>query len=41
MKEQDARSAQDHDRVLADLNDPVEMVLEAIKGDDGWGTKAT
>jgi hypothetical protein len=32
------RESQDHDHVLADLNDRFEMVLEAIEGDDGWAT---
>jgi len=34
----DHRESQDHDHVLADLNDRFEMVLEAIEGDDGWAT---
>lgn len=34
----DHPESQDHDHVLADLNDRFEMVLEAIEEDDGWAT---
>lgn len=34
----DHRESQDHDHVLANLNDRFEMVLEAIEEDEGWAT---
>jgi len=34
----DHRESQDHDHVLADLNDRFEMVLEAVEEDEGWAT---
>jgi diaminopimelate decarboxylase len=34
----DHRESTDHDRVLADLADRFEMVLEAVEDDEGWAT---
>jgi hypothetical protein len=32
------RESRDHDRVVADLADRFEMVLEAVEEDEGWAT---